>query len=161
MAEVPALQPRALEPLPDPRPLRTPPPPEGTFEIALCLAGAVSAGAYTAGVLDFLVEALETRYQAEADNLPDTPPHNAVIRVITGASAGAITAAIAGSALAYGSIRLGAWGRSLMQLGWSFFLRNKLTATAMGKIGAALLERKLLSKRWKPAPRPVDRPGRT
>jgi hypothetical protein len=101
MAEVPAVQPRTLEPLPDPRPLRAPSPPDGTFEIALCLAGAVSAGAYTADVLDFLVEALETWYQAKADNVPDAPPHDVVIRVITGSSAGAITGAIAGSALAY------------------------------------------------------------
>ena len=30
-----------------------------TFYIGLCMAGAVSAGAYTAGVIDFLLEALE------------------------------------------------------------------------------------------------------
>ena len=31
---------------------------KGVFEIGLVLAGAVSAGAYTAGVIDFLLEAL-------------------------------------------------------------------------------------------------------
>jgi hypothetical protein len=36
-----------------------PPTAAGTFEIGLVLAGAVSAGAYTAGVLDFLYEALD------------------------------------------------------------------------------------------------------
>ena len=30
-----------------------------TFEIGLVMAGAVSAGAYTAGVVDFLIEALD------------------------------------------------------------------------------------------------------
>jgi hypothetical protein len=60
----------------------------------------------------------------------------------------------------YGSITLGAWGRGLLAAGWSFFLRGKLTSLATSKIEAALLQRKLLSKPWKPAPRPVDRLGR-
>ena len=29
------------------------------FKIGLCMAGAVSAGAYTAGVMDYLIEALD------------------------------------------------------------------------------------------------------
>jgi hypothetical protein len=90
-----------LDPLPDPRPTRRPAPPDGTFEIALVLAGAVSAGAYTAGVLDFLFEALEAWYARKAAGTPDTPPHDVVIRVITGSSAGAITGAIAAAALGY------------------------------------------------------------
>ena len=32
------------------------------FRIALNMAGAVSAGAYTAGVLDFLIDALDAWY---------------------------------------------------------------------------------------------------
>ena len=32
--------------------------PDGTFELGLVLGGTVSAGAYTAGALDFLIEAL-------------------------------------------------------------------------------------------------------
>ena len=35
------------------------------FRIAINMAGAISAGAYTAGVLDFLVEALDAWYQAK------------------------------------------------------------------------------------------------
>ena len=93
--------PARLEPLDDPRPTRRPPPPEGTFEIALVLAGAVSAGAYTAGVLDFLFEALETWAARKAAGAPDAPSHDVVIRVITGSSAGAITGAIAAAALGY------------------------------------------------------------
>ena len=35
------------------------------FRIGVNMAGAVSAGAYTAGVLDFLIEALDTWYEAK------------------------------------------------------------------------------------------------
>ncbi len=35
-------------------------PPPNTFELALVLGGTVSAGAYTAGALDFLIEALDS-----------------------------------------------------------------------------------------------------
>ena len=38
-------------------PLRTPA--RNTFELGLVMAGAASAGAYTAGVIDFLFEALQ------------------------------------------------------------------------------------------------------
>ena len=37
------------------------PPAEGTFEIGIVLAGAISAGAYSSGVVDFLIEALDAR----------------------------------------------------------------------------------------------------
>lgn len=66
-----------------------------TFEIGLTMAGAVSAGAYTAGVLDFLVEALDQWY----DDHEGHPPHDIRIRVISGASAGAIAAAVFASGL--------------------------------------------------------------
>ncbi len=70
------------------------------------MAGAVSAGAYTAGVLDFLMEALE-EWQKEKDafrkQLDDKVPsvknivplHDVCIDAITGASAGGMCAAIA------------------------------------------------------------------
>ncbi len=83
------------------RPERAAPPPPGTFELALVMAGAVSAGAYTAGVVDFLIEALDAWYRRKADGTPDAPPHDLVIKVITGASAGAITGAIAAASLGY------------------------------------------------------------
>jgi hypothetical protein len=44
----------------------------------------------------------------------------------------------------YGSIQLGWWGRTLLQLAWCFFLRKKLVGIAMDKIKAALFERQLL-----------------
>lgn len=57
------------------------------------MAGAVSAGAYTAGVVDFMVEALEEWQKAKkaGEKVPD---HDLKIRVIAGASAGGMTAAI-------------------------------------------------------------------
>ena len=82
------------------RPLDGPERQPGTFEIGLVLAGAVSAGAYTAGVLDFLIEALEAWYADKQDG-KDVPRHEIKIRVIAGASAGAITGAITATALRY------------------------------------------------------------
>ena len=65
------------------------------FEIGLVMAGAVSAGAYSAGVIDFLIEALDaweaTRGQA------DVPRHRVRINVLSGASAGGMTAAMLAS----------------------------------------------------------------
>lgn len=66
---------------------------ETTFEVGLVLAGAVSAGAYTAGVMDYLIEALESWHQAKEKGAA-VPMHNVKIKVITGASAGGMTAAI-------------------------------------------------------------------
>ncbi len=62
------------------------------------MAGAVSAGAYTAGVIDFMVEALE-EWQKAKENGEKVPDHNLKIRVIAGASAGGMTAAIMGGTL--------------------------------------------------------------
>ena len=56
--------------------------------------GSVSAGAYTAGVLDFLTEALEQWYAAKAAGSA-VPMHDISIDVFSGASAGGMCAAIA------------------------------------------------------------------
>ena len=64
-----------------------------TFEIGLVMAGAVSAGAYTAGVVDYIIEVLDTWHQARKPGT-DVPIHDLKIRVLTGASAGGMTAAI-------------------------------------------------------------------
>jgi len=66
-----------------------------TFEIGLVMAGAVSAGAYTAGVIDFLYESLDAYYAARAQPGWDGPRHDVRIPIMTGASAGGMTSAIA------------------------------------------------------------------
>lgn len=70
---------------------------DNTFHIGLCMAGAISAGAYTAGVLDYLIEALEDwetrRGQA------GVPSHRVMISVIGGASAGGMTGILAAAAI--------------------------------------------------------------
>lgn len=65
-----------------------------TYEIGLTLGGTVSAGAYTAGVLDFLTEALDAWTRAKEDGDPDAPRHKVVISTVAGASGGAINGAI-------------------------------------------------------------------
>lgn len=72
---------------------------KNTFRIGLSMAGAVSAGAYTAGVIDYLLEALENWEKAKSMNLPGVPQHNVVIEVISGASAGGMTAVITSAAV--------------------------------------------------------------
>lgn len=71
------------------------------FDIGLVMAGAISAGAYTAGVMDFLLEALDAWEAAKRDPAAAVPRHSVRIRVLSGASAGAMTAAIA--AVSFGS----------------------------------------------------------
>src|SRR5690606_16577979 len=71
------------------------------FKLCLTMAGAVSAGAYTGGVLDYLLETLDLWEKAKnknremGENHPDydqsIPMHDVEIDVISGASAGGIT----------------------------------------------------------------------
>ena len=72
---------------------------DNNFYIGLCMAGAVSAGAYTAGVMDYLLEALEEWQKRKNANEPGVPTHNVVIPVIGGASAGGMTGIITASAI--------------------------------------------------------------
>jgi predicted acylesterase/phospholipase RssA len=65
-----------------------------SFKLGINMAGAVSAGAYTAGVLDFLTEALDEWYKAKDAGLA-VPTHEVSIEVFSGASAGGMCAAIA------------------------------------------------------------------
>lgn len=79
------------------------------FKIGIAMAGAVSAGAYTAGVIDYLLETLEKWDQAKKKNEQvgkdseeydkSVPMHDVIIEVIGGASAGGMTAAIAALAM--------------------------------------------------------------
>ncbi|MEJ7559805.1 MAG: patatin-like phospholipase family protein [Pedobacter sp.] len=69
-----------------------------TFHAGICMAGAISAGAYTAGVMDYLLETLEHWEKAKAlqaaGKLSGIPRHNFSIEVLGGASAGGMTAAV-------------------------------------------------------------------
>lgn len=68
-----------------------------TFKIALSMAGAVSAGAYTAGVIDYLIEALDEWEKRKTSGEADVPRHQVEIPVIGGASAGGITGVLLAS----------------------------------------------------------------
>ena len=64
--------------------------PDKTFDLALVLGGTVSAGAYTAGTLDLLVQALDA-FQAWPKK-----KHDVSLRLAAGSSGGAVCAAILG-----------------------------------------------------------------
>lgn len=92
------------------RPLNQPPAPPNTYELGIAMAGAVSGGAYTAGVLDYLIEALdhwEALKQKQRNKYGDNkeqweiPFHDVCLKAMTGASAGSICAAIAAKTLLY------------------------------------------------------------
>jgi hypothetical protein len=81
-----------------------------TFELALALGGTVSAGAYTAGVLDFLVEALDEWEKAKQDEdrapspgvtVKNVPRHRVLLRAVSGSSGGGINGILTAKALNY------------------------------------------------------------
>ncbi|MCL2453456.1 MAG: patatin-like phospholipase family protein, partial [Alphaproteobacteria bacterium] len=76
---------------------------EAEFEIGLAMSGAISAGAYTAGVFDFLIQALDEWEKVREE--PNVPNHRVGLKVMSGASAGAITAAIGAVALAEAEVK--------------------------------------------------------
>ncbi|MGY2051436.1 patatin-like phospholipase family protein [Methylobacterium sp. JK268] len=65
------------------------------YEVGLVLAGAVSAGCYSAGVMDFLIEALDGYYAARGQPGWTGPTHDVRVPVLAGASAGGMTAGMA------------------------------------------------------------------
>ena len=73
---------------------------EHTFYMGLCMAGAVSAGAYTAGVIDYLTEALENYEKVRGQK--GFPRHAVRIPVMGGASAGGMTSIITAAAAQQG-----------------------------------------------------------
>ena len=82
---------------------------EKTFKLCITMAGAVSAGAYTAGVLDYFFETLELWEEAKKINLArginhpeynhSIPMHNVEVDVLSGSSAGGICASLSFLAL--------------------------------------------------------------
>lgn len=76
--------------------------PENEFRLGLTMAGAISAGCYTGGVMDYLFELLEIWQQAKDGTSPDfkgkehlIPQHKVIIEAMGGASAGGMTTTIA------------------------------------------------------------------
>lgn len=67
-----------------------------SFSLGLALAGAASGGAYSAGVIDFLLEALQS-WQNAKDNEEAVPRWNVRISDVAGTSAGALTATVLSS----------------------------------------------------------------
>jgi predicted acylesterase/phospholipase RssA len=70
---------------------------QDTFYVGLCMAGAVSAGAYTAGVMDYLLEALSEWEKRRGQS--GVPTHKVQIPVMGGASAGGMTSVMASTSL--------------------------------------------------------------
>ena len=74
-----------------------------TIPLGISMAGAISAGAYTAGVMDYLLEALENWQKAkdlqQEGKLSGIPKHEIVIDILSGASAGGMTAALTAAAI--------------------------------------------------------------
>ncbi|MEO5364763.1 MAG: hypothetical protein H7831_00090 [Magnetococcus sp. WYHC-3] len=68
------------------------------YRMGISMAGAVSAGAYTAGVMDFILMALDEWEKARGQD--GIPQHRVVITALSGASAGGITAALTTLSLA-------------------------------------------------------------
>jgi hypothetical protein len=67
---------------------------DGAFELGLVLGGTVAAGAYTAGVLDYLLEALDAWQRAKDDGDPQAPAHDVILSTIAGTSGGGINGAV-------------------------------------------------------------------
>jgi hypothetical protein len=64
------------------------------FHLGLCMAGSISAGAYIAGVVDYLMEALENWERAKKSEDPRIPGHQVVIDLLGGSSGGGVTSSI-------------------------------------------------------------------
>lgn len=69
------------------------------FELSLCLAGSVSAGAYHAGVVDFLLQAFDDWEKAKRETAGRVPSHNVRLCGLSGASGGGMTALITAAAM--------------------------------------------------------------
>jgi predicted acylesterase/phospholipase RssA len=69
------------------------------LRLGLVMAGAVSAGAYTGGVVDYLFQVLDNWEKAKQLNDPSIPKHNVRIDIMSGASAGGMTCGMAAAAL--------------------------------------------------------------
>lgn len=72
---------------------------KSSYKIGLCLAGAATGGAFSAGVMDFFLEALAEWQKAKDTGVPGTPQWSVDLREMIGTSAGGITCALAAASL--------------------------------------------------------------
>lgn len=79
---------------------------DNVYRIALSMSGAISAGAYTAGVIDFLMMALAELEREKATKPAGFVPPNHDVRIVamSGASAGGICAALSVLAMSHGMV---------------------------------------------------------
>jgi hypothetical protein len=70
------------------------------FGLAIVLGGTVSAGAYTAGVLDFLMEALD-EWESARERDPNAEQHKVELTIVTGSSGGGVCGGILSKALGF------------------------------------------------------------
>jgi len=75
------------------------------FRICLTMAGAVSAGAYTAGVIDYLLETLKLWENLKNTDNESIPNHEVKLEVISGASAGGIVGTLMVASLLDGNFQ--------------------------------------------------------
>lgn len=71
------------------------------FEIGLVMGCTVSSGAYTAGVIDFLIEARDAWQKERASEDVSVPAWKVKIKVVTGTSGGGVTTALLARTLSY------------------------------------------------------------
>src|SRR4051812_37132145 len=65
------------------------------FEVGVVMAGGNSPGGHHPSAVAFLILALDEWHRAKERKEPDCPPHEVRLKVLSGASAGGMTAAIA------------------------------------------------------------------
>ncbi len=69
------------------------------FEIGLCLSGGATRGAYTAGAMDFFLEALQEFENAKRDGASGLPPWDVKVNNMTSTSAGSLVTFITAASL--------------------------------------------------------------
>src|SRR5437899_289149 len=69
------------------------------LRLGIVMAGAVSAGAYQGGVIDYFFQIMDAWEKAKSENKPDIPSHDVHLDILCGASAGGMTAGMMVAAL--------------------------------------------------------------
>lgn len=112
-----------------------PPPAAGerVFRLGIVLNGTVSSGAWTAGVLDALMEALDI-WQAAKDAGRPVPDHQVRLEVLGGASGGGVCAAILARAATRGFPHARAEGGTVENPFWRVWVEDLDLAAMLGQL---------------------------